>query len=89
MYCIIKCIVQGKQAPVKNAGLHHPSCTVVMSKRKSASPVLNVLKAFCVFAEGAANIGKPMAVGSVVSLHDDSSPLHNALRFGGRGHGTV
>ena len=29
MYCIIKCIVQGKQARVK--------------KRKSASPVLNVL----------------------------------------------
>ena len=44
MYCIIKCIVQGKQARVKNAELHHPSCTVVMQKRKSASPVLNVLK---------------------------------------------
>ena len=43
MYCIIKCIVQGKQAQVKNADLPHPSCTVVMSKRKSASPVLNVL----------------------------------------------
>jgi hypothetical protein len=43
MYCIIKCIVQGKQARVKNADLHHPSCTVVMQKRKSASPVLNVL----------------------------------------------
>jgi len=25
MYCIIKCIVQGKQARVKNANLHHPS----------------------------------------------------------------
>ena len=44
MYCIIKCIVQGKQARVKNADLRHPSCTVVMQKRKSASPVLNVLK---------------------------------------------
>jgi hypothetical protein len=44
MYCIIKCIVQGKQACVKNADLRHPSCTVVMQKRKSASPVLNVLK---------------------------------------------
>ena len=43
MYCIIKCIVQGKQALVKNADLRHPSCTVVMLKRKSASPVLNVL----------------------------------------------
>ena len=43
MYCIIKCIVQGKQAHVKNADfassvLH--SCNV---RRKSASPVLNVL----------------------------------------------
>ena len=46
MYCIIKCIVQGKQARVKNAGLRHPSCTVVMQKRKSASPVLSVLKKF-------------------------------------------
>ena len=32
MYCIIKCIVQGKQARVKNADLLHPSCTVVMLK---------------------------------------------------------
>jgi len=30
MYCIIKCIVQGKQVRVKNADLRHPSCTVVM-----------------------------------------------------------
>ena len=30
MYCIIKCIVQGKQARVKNADLRHPSCTVVI-----------------------------------------------------------
>ena len=44
MYCIIKCIVQGKQARVKNADLRHPSCTVVIKKRKSASPVLNVLR---------------------------------------------
>ena len=43
MYCIIKCTVQGKEARVKNAVLRHPSCTVVMQKRKSASPVLNVL----------------------------------------------
>ena len=43
MYCIIKCIVQGKQARVKNEDLHHPSCTVVMKKRKSAPPVHNVL----------------------------------------------
>ena len=32
MYCIIKCIVQGKQARVKNADLRHPSCAAVMSK---------------------------------------------------------
>jgi len=44
MYCIIKCIVQGKQSRVINADLRHPSCTVVMQKRKSASPVLNVLE---------------------------------------------
>ena len=44
LYCIIKCIVQGKQASVKNTDLHHPSCTVVMQKRKSVSPVLNVLR---------------------------------------------
>ena len=44
MYYTIKCIVQGKQARVKNADLRHPSCTVVMQKRKSASPVLNVLR---------------------------------------------
>ena len=43
MYCVIKCIVQGNQARVKNADLRHPSCTVVMYKHKSASPVLNVL----------------------------------------------
>jgi hypothetical protein len=43
MYCVIKCIVRGHQARVKNADLRHPSCTVVMYKRKSTSPVLNVL----------------------------------------------
>ena len=32
MYCIIKCIVQGKQARVKNADLRHPSCTVVKTQ---------------------------------------------------------
>ena len=30
MYCIIKFIVQGKQARVKNADLRHPTCTDVM-----------------------------------------------------------
>ena len=44
MYCIIKCIVEGKQARIKNADLRHPSCTVVMQKRKYASPVLNMLR---------------------------------------------
>jgi hypothetical protein len=41
--CIIKFIVRGNQAHVKNADLHHPFCRVVMYKRKSASPVHNVL----------------------------------------------
>ena len=43
MYCVIKCIVRGNQARVKNAELRHPSCTVVKQRRKSASPVHNVL----------------------------------------------
>jgi len=30
MYCTIKCIVQGKQACVKNADMRHLSCTTVM-----------------------------------------------------------
>jgi len=30
MYCVIKFIVRGNQAHVKNADLRHPSCTVVM-----------------------------------------------------------
>ena len=46
MYCVIKCIARGNQARVKNADLHHPSCTVEMLKRKSASPVRNVLSFF-------------------------------------------
>jgi len=48
MYCVIKCIVRGNQARVKNADLRHPSCTVVMYKRKSASPIHNVLMCVCV-----------------------------------------
>jgi len=44
MYCVIKCIVRGNQAHVKNADLRHPSCTVVMYRHKSASPVHNVLR---------------------------------------------
>jgi len=43
MYCVTKCIVRGNQARVKNADLRHPSCTVVMYRHKSASPVHNVL----------------------------------------------
>ena len=44
MYCVINSIVRGNQARVKNADLRHPSCTVVMYRRKSASPVHNVLR---------------------------------------------
>ena len=43
MYCVIKCIVRGNQARFKNADLPHLSCTVVMYRRKSVSPVYNVL----------------------------------------------
>ena len=43
MYCVIKCIVRGNQAHIKHADLRHPSCTVVMYRHKSASPVHNVL----------------------------------------------
>jgi len=35
--------VRGNQARVKNAEVRHPSSTVVMHRRKSASPVHNVL----------------------------------------------
>jgi hypothetical protein len=35
--------VRGNQARVKNADLRHSSFTVVMQKRKFASPVRNVL----------------------------------------------
>ena len=44
MCCVVQCIRHRNQAHVKNAGLHHPSCTVVMQRRKSASPVLSVLR---------------------------------------------
>jgi len=44
MYCVNKRIVRGNQARVKNADLRHPSRTVVMQRRKFASPVRNVLK---------------------------------------------
>ena len=54
MYCIIMCIAQGKQARVKNANLRHPSCTVVMLKRKTASPVLSVLMHILCFMCGIA-----------------------------------
>jgi len=30
MYCIIKRILRGNQARVKNADLRHPSCTVII-----------------------------------------------------------
>jgi hypothetical protein len=43
MYCVVKCIVRGNQARVKSAHLCHPSCKVVMHRRKCASPVHNVL----------------------------------------------
>ena len=39
----MKCYVRGNQAHVKNADLRHPSCTVVIYRRKSASPVHSVL----------------------------------------------
>ena len=35
--------MRGNQARVKNADVRHPSSTVVMHRRKSASPVHNVL----------------------------------------------
>jgi hypothetical protein len=43
MYRVIKCLVRGNKACVKNADLRHPSCTVVMYRHKSASPIHNVL----------------------------------------------
>ena len=43
MCCVVQCIRRRNQARVKNTDLRHPSCTVVIRRRKSASPVLNVL----------------------------------------------
>ena len=43
MYSVIKCYLHGNQGHVKNVDLRHPSCTVVMYRRKSASPVHSVL----------------------------------------------
>ena len=57
MCCIVKCIWHRNQAHVKNADLCHPSCTVVMQRRKSASPVLIVLMQ-CEFW-----VGVPLHVG--------------------------
>ena len=42
MCCVVKPIRRRNQARVKNADLRHPSRTIVMQRRKSASPVLNV-----------------------------------------------
>jgi len=42
MYCVIVMCVETKRV-LKKADLRHPSCTVVMYRRKSASPVHNVL----------------------------------------------
>ena len=52
MYCIIKCIVRGKQARVKNADLRHPSCAVVMQKRKICvtRPQRDIFKAYVVYS---------------------------------------
>ena len=36
MYCIIKCIVQGKQARVKNSDLRHPSSMCEGTSSESA-----------------------------------------------------
>ena len=47
MFCVVKCIVHGNQARVKNADLRHLSCTVVMHRHKSASPVLSALRSPC------------------------------------------
>ena len=43
MCCVVQCIRRRNQARVKNTDLRHLSCTVVMQRPKSASPVLSVL----------------------------------------------
>ena len=80
MYCIIKCTVQGKQARVKNADLRHPSCKVVMYKRKYASPILNVLRSNLNTSGG--NSECMYVVGSISFRPDIQRPRHmqNALR---------
>ena len=60
--------MQGKEARVKNADLRHPSYTVVMKKRKSASPVLNVLR-FKLFSKETLSVRPNTVSGTqVVSL---------------------
>jgi len=44
--------VRGNQARVKNADVRHSSSTVVMHRRKPASPVRNVLSYKCLGTKG-------------------------------------
>jgi len=61
MYCVIKCIVRGNQARVKNADLRHPCFTVVMQRHKSATPVYIVLRTEICYTQIELNrkLGKP------------------------------
>jgi hypothetical protein len=62
--------VRGNQACVKNTDLRHPSFTVVMYKRKFASPVLNVLSQsrMCAFGVRVGEVGVCMLrTGSIES----------------------
>ena len=50
MCCVVKCIWRRNKARVKNADLRHLSRTVVMQRRKSALPILNVLMCLLIVA---------------------------------------
>ena len=69
MCCIVKCIRCRNQARIKNADLRHPSCTVVMQWRKSASPVLNVLRLLYLVLDGWSGH---------IKMHYIHPPLHSA-----------
>ena len=83
MYCVIKCIVRGNPARVKNADLRHPSCTVVMYRRKFASPVHNVLRtlrfvrALCLCAPYLSGNTQPL-----FSVHKQLIGLCNGNEYG-------
>ena len=83
MCCVVKCIQRRNQACVKNADLRHPSCTVVMQRRKSASPVLNVLNRFKCIGPTKEEVIECWNQINDVDLHDFALPYIKEDEMGG------